>query len=253
MHWEYWVIGAGVTLAVLLLDPLAVLVKYRMSDRPEFAIIDPTEAPLPAYLLTLWSEADRELSGLGFEPSPRVLIHGAVPDVALSAVFYWHPGERDMALACAVHHVAAGRVRLVMTYVEFAAELTDGSSVTLSNSPRVAFEPFGDECINLRFPRERSVVTLHRLFRAAAARHARAGRRARPDGVWWETSFRETIERYIARMTRRGLMCPTRDGRHRLTIKGALLGTWVNYQPIRWLLNRRLGRRERDLLRFAGG
>ncbi len=251
MGWESIVIVVLIVVALpYVLGPVLVGATMKFGTRPAIEVVDP--AALPPIAAAHLSEHGRLLAAAGFEPGPVVRVEGVAPGTWTYAAMA-RRADGDMAMAAVIYR----RIKTVespgASYLEFAAEFADGSSVCTNNSPEAPLGPPSDRLIGLRFPRAQDTSRLLALHREGVRRFGRGSRRAmNAAGDWWTRAIRESVERYAEHMRGCGWFARRGESHFGFTLKGALLGTWSNLPPWVWVRRRVLGPREREVARVVG-
>jgi hypothetical protein len=188
--------------------------------------------------LTAW---DEPLQALGFRPVGLSKMLGNRVNTCFR--LFWNPTLRKSAT------VICGRV----SYLEFSQLYTDGSVLTVSNSPVQGAFPALDFKLYYRYPQMREAAPLAEI-------HEKLRAKFKPDAEALEIGEAgplAKLERYIRResdaLVERGLVHEEIDaeGRRALTLRGAFAMTYRSIGPGKQIWARLTARRSAAALREA--
>ncbi len=252
MDWQTITIGVLAVAALpYVLGPVLVGATMRFGVNPKLEEVNPATASVPARVAAHLRESAAALGAAGFEMGPILRIEG----ISTGAWMYAAMARRtdgDLAMAAAVMRRVKGVDTPGTMYVEFAADFADGTGVCTNNSREPPLGPRSDRVICLRFPRVKDVGRLLEVHREGVRRFGRGSRKPGPRGDWWTPALLESLRKFADHMVASGWFARGADGGYRMTLKGAVLGTWSNLPPWLWVRRGAMGHRERQVAHIVG-
>jgi hypothetical protein len=241
-------VGAGILILPYVLGPAAIKATLRFFGQPKIDVLG--DRPVPPRATELWESVDAQMAALGFQAGPPMRVQGTPSIWALCKV-YAKPADKDLGMAAAMYRTAKGQVIPSGQNVEFSSEFGTEGSVATTNSKEVGFEAPSQERTILRAPRVQEVKELYAMHKEACRKFGYGAKQPIPAGEWWVTSVKDSLEKYGRRMCDAGYMYTDRRGDYLLTWKGALMGTYQNLFPWKYLRRRRMNAAVEEL-RKAG-
>ncbi len=245
------VIGS-VAVVVALVAVAGVKRSFWTNSNPVVVGVDPDD-PIPPMLDRAVDAHAPSLERLGFLRAGALACVETAGRFQLVAVAFANAKERSAALVAHVgqfeHSAGRGAIVFEKTYIEFSTALADGSVLATNNHTDYPFGPREASYKVLVLPR-RDPDTLWRVHRGALAE--RGPREPLLQEDWWITEMVHSLSRFNLRCVRHGYLHAARDGRHRLTWKGAVMATLTGITPLKQAWTWWNGREARAILSRVG-
>src|SRR5262249_3754040 len=122
---------AALLALIYLGGPVLIKLKSRMSARPEFQPLDPSQVPRDAYQFLY--EVSNTLAQEGFELAACATMPNQVPDITAYVVLMLNPKTKDKALVTVILSTNPAAPGVKTKYLEFNTKFEDKHSVNTMN------------------------------------------------------------------------------------------------------------------------
>ena len=237
-HWFYLVI-----LVLILLPyiggPLLILSTFKFRFPTRIVFFDPDTIALPRDVAEFVEPAREKLIALGFRPEAYFCLPDVIANVKSISVLLVNTGTNEGAMVSCIYAETVGISTLIKTkYVEFITRFRDGVCVQTSNSPELGAFRHEPNDHTIQFWDLHDVAELYRRHQRISERLSAAPRKLRI-----VDEFRNDVEQYLQTAVLQepleyqvqvGLFRQVPDG-YRPTLKGALVLTWQELWPWKYI------------------
>jgi len=161
----------------LFVFPLFVASALRFSGDPDVIEFLPEESPPPQQVASFFSEANEELSRLGFERLSACVLPSPLVNVTAVTTLYVNPTTTDAAMVAAIWAKSNKTETIQAQFVEFMSEFFDYKIEAIETSNIVDVDPFKtpENRLRFRFPSlvgAASISSLYKFHQAIVEEHA---------------------------------------------------------------------------------
>jgi hypothetical protein len=242
-----------VILAPYVLGPILIWRTQRIAAELKVETFAADDPALPAEASAYCQRTSKSLAPLGFELVTGMALPGHVVNVK-ALVFLWvNRQAKDTVDAACIYVDTPKGSQWKMSYIGVSTRFRDGTVLRTNNAGLVGSFPKRPGFFPQSFPMIKDAGRLYRLHQARLERHDAGSDKI----LRLDEEFHGNAAAYQARIgldeledaTNAGFLQLSADGKlYRPTWKGALLMTWGQCWPIKWIRGRlRLGQAKRLL------